>query len=132
MFALAARLVTQLAPETSQQYRRIAEDHVFQGGGSLRSDINIITALFLLSLHSHGEGKQRQAWVYCGVSKVQFMRCPMCSFFLPRHHMTQLRAGFNYGTRSRSAQICQESPYNGARKACSCFLEPVCLRKVRI
>jgi hypothetical protein len=72
MFALSARLAptTSLTPEVSQRYRSIAEKEIFQTEGILQSNIDTITALFLLSLHSHGEGKQRQAWVICGMCPV--------------------------------------------------------------
>lgn len=72
VYALAARLVpsdgsphaADNAALVSMAYFRIAHEEVLKDG--LCSDINTCTTLFLLSLHYHGEGNQRQAWVLCG------------------------------------------------------------------
>lgn len=73
IYALAARLApnegtsveVEKAAFTSMAYFHVAQDEVLQG--RLQSDLNTCMTLFLLSLHYHGEGNQRQAWVLCGV-----------------------------------------------------------------
>ena len=39
-----------------------------------RAPVNTCTALFLLSLYYHGEGKQRQAWIRSGESCIMELR----------------------------------------------------------
>ena len=71
IYALASHLtpLASVDPNISDHFFEVALDAVL--ADKLRSDIDTCTALFLMSLHYHGQGNQRQAWVVCGKSFVK-------------------------------------------------------------